>query len=494
MRPGRATLIGAAGLALALAAPAGASAAAGSVGSGTDGTVIYTGSSGPDVVTVTVTPSSPSKAIVEFSQPGITEANDNKNLCAPRTPDTVVCEYEYKLRQLTVTGGDGDDQLTVNGPAFTKIDGGDGADTLIGGDANDSIDGGAQRDHIEGRGGDDALSGDGNADTVLGGEGDDLSYFDPGNGDQIDLGGGRDTFYTVNTDGTGDVLNGNTGIDLVAFYTQGDSGTSPFTTVDLSRGVLSFGDFGDDYGPGSDTLASVEDAAELSGQSGDDVLIGDGGPNVLAGGVGKDTIVGGGGTDTLLGDKALFAADWYYSYGAFADTIDAYDGFQDRVDCGGGEDSVKADQFDGPSLSSCETVDLRQADAFGIPPALPQQPAPPTTPSAPAQQPQPPADVKAPSCVAAKTRAQKRATFLKRGITLTLSCDEPARIAATGRAGDLVVADRELDYGSGRRTLTFKASARLRRVLGRKFTVRVRIDSFDRAGNRSTTFTDVKVR
>jgi Ca2+-binding RTX toxin-like protein len=64
--------------------------------------------------------------------------------------------------------------------------------------------------------------------------------------------------------------------------------------------------------------------------------------NLISAGTGRATITGGAGSDTLTG-------------GAGADTIDARDGYADRVSCGLGTDSVKADQLD-QVRSDCETV------------------------------------------------------------------------------------------------------------------------------------------
>src|SRR5205823_4482461 len=127
-------------------------------------------------------------------------------------------------------------------------------------------------------------------------------------------------------------------------------------------------------------------------------------------------------------------------------------------------------------------VDTRQADPLGIPPA----------PQGGSAQPQPAPDVRAPSCTRSKLPTAKSKLLVKRGFSFTLSCDEPARVDATAlvavtrarrggvvlsRAGDLVLGERTLDYGTGARRLAFSVPRPLRQALGRRFTVRLRIDA-----------------
>jgi hypothetical protein len=233
------------------------------------------------------------------------------------------------------------------------------------------------------------------------------------------------------------------------------------------------------------------------------------GPNLLGGGKGNDTITGGPGTDTLAGDRTLQFTDSLQQYPIGGnDTIDSFDGYEDRVDCGGESDTLVADQFDGARTSACESVDTRTADPFGIaPPSPPAQPA--STPQG--QQPTggDAPDVRAPVCTQSKTGTRKRADFLRRGVSLTVGCDEPARIEATAsvtvsraraggvvlsRAGDLVLGERTLDFGTGKRKVAFSVPKSLRKALGKRFTVRIRVDATDRTGNRTTSFAAVKVR
>jgi Ca2+-binding RTX toxin-like protein len=83
-------------------------------------------------------------------------------------------------------------------------------------------------------------------------------------------------------------------------------------------------------GLGNDTLLSPPDGAVLHGGAGSDRLIG---------GRGRDNITGGRGSDLIRGRGGR-------------DLIRARDNTRDRVDCGPGRDSVKADGID--KLQGCE--------------------------------------------------------------------------------------------------------------------------------------------
>jgi Ca2+-binding RTX toxin-like protein len=98
------------------------------------------------------------------------------------------------------------------------------------------------------------------------------------------------------------------------------------------------------------TAAAVDGNDRLNGGPGNDRLYGSGGKDTLVGGAGKDTLVGGAGKDTLVGGKGGDSLKG----GGGADTLKAKDGVRDRIDCGKGRDTVKADKRD--RLRSCERV------------------------------------------------------------------------------------------------------------------------------------------
>ena len=96
---------------------------------------------------------------------------------------------------------------------------------------------------------------------------------------------------------------------------------------------------GDD---GDDTIEGGTGDDHLSGGRGDDNVQGQQGDDVEQGNAGDDTISGGSGHDKLSG-------------GAGNDRINARDGHRDRVTCGSGRDSVRADRSDVVS-KDCEKV------------------------------------------------------------------------------------------------------------------------------------------
>jgi Ca2+-binding RTX toxin-like protein len=143
--------------------------------------------------------------------------------------------------------------------SVTRIDMGDGDDTVFGTAANDTIYGRGGNDSINGLGGNDTIFGDGGADVVNGGDGN----------DRIEGGSGNDT------------LNGEAGADIILGQADIDQ---------LSGGV------GDDTLDGGDGV---------SGGSGDTVRGDAGNDNILIRGneAEFDLIKGGTGTDRLTNDR-----------------------------------------------------------------------------------------------------------------------------------------------------------------------------------------------
>ena len=114
-----------------------------------------------------------------------------------------------------------------------------------------------------------------------------------------------------------------------------------------------------DGGAGSDRLWGGGASDFLRGGAGADVLRGQGGNDRLLGGAGSDKLLGGAGNDTITEVAAGYVPgeplDTGHNgvvAGPGRDTIDVANGRRDRVDCGGGTDSVKADK--GDRLRNCE--------------------------------------------------------------------------------------------------------------------------------------------
>jgi hypothetical protein len=157
--------------------------------------------------------------------------------------------------------------------------------------------------------------------TITSGAGQDV-IFGGRPGDRLDGGPGDDFFLVP----FGVVVIGGSGLDR-AYY----GNDAPRVRLALSL------DQGD--------LRSVEDVA-VGYDLRSVVLTGSDRGNELSGTRGDDTIVGGGGADAVAG----WAGD---------DRLELRDGEPDRADCGQGQDTVLADQFDRIG-ASCEVVRVRR--------------------------------------------------------------------------------------------------------------------------------------
>ncbi len=201
-----------------------------SVGLSRGGTLFSTGTSGNDVITL-VRDSMRASRLYVIENGAVTVVSS------------------HSVRRVVLSGGGGNDTITVDGRAGVVIapnitlDGGAGADrltggttgaTLLGGMGNDTIIGGAGADYV--------LGGDGN-DAVWGGSGDDQLYGD----------GGDDLLYGQKGN---DTLGGN-GEDRLLFL--GDNGDpdhlSNYPAPELGRDLLDGGKGNDDLlcGTWSDT-------------------------------------------------------------------------------------------------------------------------------------------------------------------------------------------------------------------------------------------------
>jgi Ca2+-binding RTX toxin-like protein len=252
-----------------------------------------------------------------------------------------------------VTGGSGGDTLIGNAGANVLI-ANDGIDTLNAGDGNDTLDGGLHADSMSGGAGtdgvlyasrtigvtvdldgvaDDGASGEGDnakadLETLIGGSGND---FLTGNGsantieggagadildglagaDLLKGGDGNDTFEQGSATDGADEMHGGADVDLLDY-----SGRTNGVSVD-SDGAADDGEAGE----GDRVVAGdlVTNAIEnVSGGSGNDVLLGNGGLNLLLGGPGNDSLNGGPANDVLNGGAGADAM----TGGGGADSVD----------------------------------------------------------------------------------------------------------------------------------------------------------------------------
>jgi Ca2+-binding RTX toxin-like protein len=465
--------------------------AAGSVS--TSGTfmpfLVYTGDEGVNVVAL-----SGSGGSVAVSETGISIKNATD--CTD-SGDRVDCT---NIQRISATLLGGDDFLT-NDHVWSGVsaDGGEGADTLIGSDSaqasifgRDSLIGGAGPDRVDGRGGDDDAVGGAGHDVVDGGAGADLVFGDfigvlagdgtdqvnggpdddtlAGNGGENDSvigGAGRDSLLTEEGDGAGDVQDGGSGFDQSSYrLSLLRPGTEAFK-VDLAASTATRRD-----GSEQDTLVSIEDVA---GSEGNDILIGTAGSNVLIGRDGNDTLDGGLGADSLDGATG-------------DDLIQARDGVQDRVLCGGDNDNAELDQLD--EQSDCEIAVVAFVPPFGTTPPV----APDTAP---------------PDCVMRGLARVIKVRRFFRGFGFVVECNEVSGLEVrllvsvrrvrrgrlvTSRVGDLTLAERGAAPATGPHRVRLSPRRALRRALGRRFKARLRVVATDASGNRQTLRKTIRVR
>jgi Ca2+-binding RTX toxin-like protein len=212
---------------------------------------------------------------------------------------------QVPARGTILDGGDGNDVITGSAGA-DLIRGGAGNDVIdTGGGIDDTVDGGdgtdtityASRPATDGvvvdlrRGIEHASEANGssvahllNFESIVGGNGDDVLTGGPGN-DTIAGGPGNDM---LDGGGGADTISGGPGLDTVDYSSRSNA-----VTVSLD-GVANDGEAGE----GDNVMGDVEN---ITGGSGDDVLIGNEQDNVLNGGPGNDTLDGGLGADRMIG-------------------------------------------------------------------------------------------------------------------------------------------------------------------------------------------------
>jgi Ca2+-binding RTX toxin-like protein len=248
--------------------------------------------------------------------------------------------------EFTLTGGAGNDQLSLGGTpagdtfrlgaagagvAAANLNGAeiDGVDVDVTATLNNRV-------FADGIGGGDTITADGTGGgftgplavevSLLGGGADDTLVSGNGGNNSLDGGPGDDTMTggpntdSIDLDEGNDVGDGAGGIDAASYLNW-----TPGVTVDLRiTGPQNTG------GGGTDTLSNFEDlvgsnaadtligtdaqntivGGQLSNDGGADTLIGNGGPDLLNGGPGGDTLIGGQGNDSLIGAEGTDTASY----------------------------------------------------------------------------------------------------------------------------------------------------------------------------------------
>ena len=276
----------------------------------------------------------------------------------------------------TVTGGDEADSLRNTTSTPSTLSGGDGNDALEGGSAGDTLRGNQGIDTLSGRGGNDLIDVRGDrGDIVSCGSGNDTVRADgadlvatdcetiersapaPGAGPDVSPPGGsllgpveigtldpgacaKDRLGTPDAD----VLRG-TRLGDNLFGLQGDDVLNGERNDDCLFG-----------GVGADRLIGAQGADRLLGDdsetgiAGDDRLLGNSGNDLLIGGPGRDRISGGAGNDRLRGGPGRNRLRG----GPGNDRLKCVNGKPDRLSCGRGRDTARADSID--LVRGCERV------------------------------------------------------------------------------------------------------------------------------------------
>lgn len=225
---------------------------------------------------------------------------------------------------------------------------------------------------------------------------------------------------------------------------------------------------------GTDNLAVNGPTADLlAGDQGNDVLNGGDGADDLRGEAGNDTLSGGGGNDILQGGAGTDSADG----GEGDDTINVPDGLAEKVTCGGGRDTVRADTVD-EVAADCEVVET----VFVAPPS--DQPA---------------ADDRTRPVLQTGASLVQRVRGSRRSVRVAVSLSERGEVSGSG----FLSADglntvlrskiRTIDVAGGGVELVFTLSRKQMRQVardrrrGRKVFARIRVSGEDRAGNTSVS-------
>jgi Ca2+-binding RTX toxin-like protein len=275
---------------------------------------------------------------------------------------------------LTVSAGDGDDSVTNTTSTPSTLSGGDGNDSLAGGSGNDT------------------LRGNKGVDTHAGGAGDDFIDVRGDRGDVVTCGDGNDT---VMGDAADSIATDCETVDRAGAPSPPPPGptTGPSPTAEAllgsaeSRTLQPGACASDRLGTGeSDRLAGTALGDNLFGLQGNDILKGRRGDDCLFGGVGSDRLSGSSGDDRLLGDDSdsgVRGNDRLFGNagndllaggsgndrltggsgrnrlraGSGNDRLNTVNGSLDRLNCGSGRDTVRADRVD--HVRRCEQVRVR---------------------------------------------------------------------------------------------------------------------------------------
>ncbi|WP_147821036.1 Ig-like domain-containing protein [Salidesulfovibrio onnuriiensis] len=289
-----------------------------------------------------------------------------EKLVASQGDDTL---FTAAAASVDIDAGAGND-IVNGGMGNDSLSGGEGDDIVVGGSWNDIIKGGAGRDSLSGGAGDDVVYVDADDDLsfLSGGSDDDTLYIESGIGLSLDAGA---TGFEHVFAGSGDDTLGTTGDDAVEL--DGGAGNDVIYSgkgADTLRG-----------GEGSDTLSfrSSETAVTINLKgtssggyaegdviSGIEVIEGSGHDDTFMGSAGDDTFIGGDGTDKAVydGNRDDFTiqrtSEGSIVIGEGTDTLKSFE----RLQFGDGEIELKDFALD--SLVSLKTGESAEGKLGGI--------------------------------------------------------------------------------------------------------------------------------
>lgn len=359
--------------------------------------------------------------------------------------------YDDRSGNLTMNAADGlandgePGELDNISSNIDELPGGSGNDNIQAGSVDSELFGGDGNDTVAGGPGNDEIGGGSGTNTLTGGPGDDSLGNDDGSTDTMDGGPGDDEFELEN--GSADVHGGD-GFDFVGIFEEGPP--PDFALLNVS---VTLDDLAND-GASGDFTNVHSDVEDIETSGGDDTIVGSNAPEEIFTGLGNDAVNDGGGSDQVF-------------TGPGDDAVSARDGIFDRISCGSGTDSATVDDID--ALSGCENV-----SSLAVPPI---QPARDTQ--------------RAKVAISGLAKKLARKKFLKSGLSLRVTPNEPARFIFTltghahgariSRSGDLVVATKSLGQSGARRTVRLKPSKKLH--FARHFKLRLEVLAVDGGGN-----------
>ena len=263
-----------------------------------------------------------------------------------------------------IFGGAGKDLLR-GGLGDDALNGGDGDDTLVGGAGNDQLNGGFGHDLIRA----DRSSG---VDTIAPGSADSLDSVEFGEGilaTDVLVGtqaNGWNTDLTLTVAGSGTKLvvtngwargYGDSGSTALLGEVRFADGTV-WTGADVARRLIGANDNANEVQgtTGDDLLAGLGGGDTLYGAEGDDLLSGDAGDDLVFGGAGRDRLLGGSGDDQLDGGEG-------------SDSFDGGSG-NDLLAGGNGSDRYQFGLGSGKDVISDFGADPRDVDTLQFGPGI----------------------------------------------------------------------------------------------------------------------------